>query len=152
MAESRFANLNDTTSPCSVTRMRPRMVFGGCAAMARRVGAPPRLTLPPRPWKKLTSTPASVTTRVSICCALYSSQLLVRKPPSLFESEYPIITSCTPPCSRTLRFTSGTASNSRMIAGAWRRSSMVSNSGTIGMVQLSIPSASLNRPASLASR
>src|SRR2546430_7791607 len=55
----RFAYLNDTTSPCSVRRRRPWMEPAGWAAMARPVGAPPRLTEPPRPWKKAIGTPHS---------------------------------------------------------------------------------------------
>ena len=38
--------------------------------------------------------------------------------------------------------TSGTESSSRMMAGAARRSSMVSNSGTMGSGQISVPAAS----------
>ena len=86
-AVPRLAYLKDTTSPCSVIRIRPPMDPAGWAAIARPVGAPPRLTEPPRPWKKAMGTPASRPTRVSLICALYSSQLDARKPPSLLESE-----------------------------------------------------------------
>ena len=55
--------------------------------MARPVGAPPRLTEPPRPWKKVIGIPASRPSRVSRTCALASSQLDAKNPPSLFESE-----------------------------------------------------------------
>src|SRR6266550_788487 len=151
-AVPRFAYLKDTTSPCSVRRSRPWIEPLGWAAMARPVGAPPRLTEPPRPWKKAIGTPHARPSRVSRSWVLASSQLDERKPPSLFESEYPIITSNTPPWARTLRRTSGTCSRSRTISGARRRSSMDSNSGTIGSVQLSTPAASANRPACLASR
>src|SRR2546427_7547172 len=96
--------------------------------MARPVGAPPRLTEPPRPWKKAIGTPHSRPRRVSRSWVLASSQLDERKPPSLFESEYPIITSNTPPWARTVRRTSGTCSRSRTISGARRRSSMDSRS------------------------
>ena len=92
-AVPRLANFDETTSPCSVTRMWPSMVPAGCAAMARPVGAPPRLTEPPRPWKKLIETPASRPMRISRRCASNSSKLAQKKPPSLFESEYPSITS-----------------------------------------------------------
>src|SRR2546422_2161217 len=90
--------------------------------MARPVGAPPRLTEPPRPWKKAIGTPHSRPRRVSRSWVLASSQLDARKPPSLFESEYPIITSNTPPWARTVRRTSGTCIRSRAISGARRRS------------------------------
>jgi hypothetical protein len=79
--------LEETTSPCSVTRKRPLIEPAGCAAMARPVGAPPRLTEPPRPWKKATATPASRPTLVSFDCALANSQLEATKPPSLLLSE-----------------------------------------------------------------
>src|SRR5207249_4267807 len=62
----RFAYLNDTTSPCSVRRSRPWIEPAGCAAIARPVGAPPRLTEPPRPWKKATGMPHSPPSRVSL--------------------------------------------------------------------------------------
>src|SRR5438093_973447 len=62
------------------------------------------------------------------------------------------MTSYTPPCARMLRRITGTWSSSRTISGARRRSSMDSNSGTTGKVQLSVPAASANNPASLASR
>jgi hypothetical protein len=39
-----------------------------------------------------------------------------------------------------------------MMAGAARKSAIVSNSGTIGRVQASTPAASRKRPASLARR
>src|SRR5439155_33433 len=133
-------------------RRRPAIEPAGCAAMARPVGAPPRLTDPPRPWKNAIGTPQSRPSRVSLSCAFASSQFDVRKPPSLFESEYPIMTSYTPPWARTLRRIRGTCSSSRTISGARRRSSTDSNSGTTGSVQLSVPWASANRPASLASR
>jgi len=86
-AVPRLAYLNETTSPCSVMRILPWIEPAGCAAIARPVGAPPRLTEPPRPWKKAIGTPISFPTRVSLICALYSSQFEVRNPPSLFESE-----------------------------------------------------------------
>src|SRR5881397_2324926 len=85
--------------------------------MARPVGAPPRLTEPPRPWKKAIGTPHSRPRRVRRSWVLASSQLDERKPPSLFESEYPIMTSNTPPCARALRRTSGTCSSSRTTYG-----------------------------------
>ena len=62
------------------------------------------------------------------------------------------MTSCTPPCARTLRRTTGTVSSSFMMAGARWRSSIVSKSGTIGRVELSTPGVSAKRPAVLASR
>ena len=40
----RLAYLNETTSPCSVVRNRPRIEPGGWAMMPRWVGTPPRLT------------------------------------------------------------------------------------------------------------
>ena len=86
-AVPRLAYLEDTTSPCSVTRNLPRIEPAGWAAMARPVGAPPRETEPPRPWKKAIFTPVSSLTLVSSTCALASSQLEAKKPPSLFESE-----------------------------------------------------------------
>ncbi|MNC87254.1 hypothetical protein D3C83_29630 [compost metagenome] len=86
-AVPRFAYLEDTTSPCSVMRMRPLIEPAGCAAMARPVGAPPRLTDPPRPWKKEMGVFACSATRVNAACALLNSQLEARKPPSLLESE-----------------------------------------------------------------
>lgn len=57
----------------------------GWAAMARPAGAPPRLTEPPRPWKKSTSTPAARPMRISRRCASNNSKLAQKKPPSLFE-------------------------------------------------------------------
>jgi hypothetical protein len=38
---------------CTVTRMLPLMVLGGCDRMARWVGPPPRPTVPPRPWNSV---------------------------------------------------------------------------------------------------
>ena len=69
-AVPRLPYLNDTTSPCSVMRRRPLIDPAGWAAMARPVGAPPRLTEPPRPWKKAMGTPSSRPSRVSFTCAL----------------------------------------------------------------------------------
>ena len=86
-AVPRLAYFEDTTSPCSVRRRRPRTESGGCAAIARPAGAPPRLTDPPRPWKKAIGMPVVSQRRVSFTCALLSSQLAQRKPPSLLESE-----------------------------------------------------------------
>src|SRR5207245_1872153 len=62
------------------------------------------------------------------------------------------MTSYTPPCARTLRRIRGTSSSSRTMSGARRRSSTDSNNGTTGSVQLSVPAASANKPACLASR
>src|SRR3989454_6738642 len=120
--------------------------------MARPVGAPPRLTEPPRPWKKAIGTPHSRPRRVSRSWVLASSQLDERKPPSLFESEYPIITSNTPPWARTVRRTSGTCIRSRAISGARRRSSMDSNSGTIGSVRSEEHTSELQSPCNLVCR
>ena len=55
--------------------------------MARPVGAPPRETEPPRPWKKAIFTPVSLLTLVSCDCAFDNSQFDAKKPPSLLESE-----------------------------------------------------------------
>ena len=44
---------------CTVTRMLPFTVFGGCDKIARCVGAPPRPTVPPRPWNRVNLTPYS---------------------------------------------------------------------------------------------
>ena len=53
-------NCCEMISPCSVILMRPFTVPGGSAASARYTGEPPpRPTLPPRPWKRRSSTPAS---------------------------------------------------------------------------------------------
>ena len=46
------------TSPCSVKRISPSNVPGGWARIAWFARPPPRPTVPPRPWKKRSSTPA----------------------------------------------------------------------------------------------
>ena len=62
------------------------------------------------------------------------------------------MTSCTPPSSRTLRRTSGTARSSCIVAADPRRSSIVSSSVIFDKVRCSVPAWSLNNPAYLASR
>ncbi len=53
------------TSPCSVMRMRPCTVPGGCARIALKDEPPPRPTAPPRPWKICMRICASANTRAS---------------------------------------------------------------------------------------
>ena len=62
------------------------------------------------------------------------------------------MTSWIPPCSLTLRRTTGVFSRTCMILGALRRSSMVSNRGMTGRGEFSTAWLSLNTPAYLASR
>jgi len=52
-ALSRVPYLAAITSPCSVMRMRPFTVPGGCARIAAKLEPPPRPTAPPPPVEKL---------------------------------------------------------------------------------------------------
>ncbi len=76
-----------TISPCSVKGSRPRSAPQGSASTASRGLLPPRLTVPPRPWKKVSSTPAASARAARSDCTLYSAQREASRPEILLESE-----------------------------------------------------------------
>src|ERR1035438_3356825 len=67
----------DSTSPCSVTRIPPSPSPAGWARMAFAAGPPPRAMLPPRPWKRVSATPAPRHTRAIASWALNRAQFAV---------------------------------------------------------------------------
>src|SRR5690606_40046408 len=66
------------TSPCSVRRIWPLTVPGGCARMASKLEPPPRATEPPRPWNKRSLALFFLKTCTSSRSAQYKAQLEVR--------------------------------------------------------------------------
>ena len=78
IALSRVPYLPAITSPCSVIRMRPCTVPGGCARIAAKAEPPPRPTAPPRPWNSCMPTPAASNTGFSAVDAFDSCQVEVR--------------------------------------------------------------------------
>mmetsp|Transcript_16328 Transcript_16328/g.48948 ORF Transcript_16328/g.48948 Transcript_16328/m.48948 type:complete len:226 (-) Transcript_16328:2068-2745(-) len=86
-AASSSPNCCSSTSPCTVTRMLPLMVLGGCDRMARWVGPPPRPTVPPRPWNRVSFTLNSLATLTRDSCTSYSPQAAAMRPASLPLSE-----------------------------------------------------------------
>jgi hypothetical protein len=85
-AVRRFAYFCAMVSPCSVMRSSPSTAFGGSAFRKRCVGPPPRLIVPPRPWKMRTRTPARSPASASARCVRYRCQRLARMLPSLLLS------------------------------------------------------------------
>mmetsp|Transcript_14122 Transcript_14122/g.47123 ORF Transcript_14122/g.47123 Transcript_14122/m.47123 type:complete len:210 (-) Transcript_14122:1972-2601(-) len=88
VATSGAPKLKPMHSPCSVMRKRPSIVAGGCARMARYVsGLPPRPTVPPLPWKKVTSTLNCFATASIFSCCSYCAHDAARRPASFALSE-----------------------------------------------------------------
>ncbi len=63
------------------------MTPGGCARMPARGFEPPRLGVPPRPWKSVSSTPALRAASERSDSARKSAQREAASPDSLLESE-----------------------------------------------------------------
>ena len=77
-------------SPCSVTLNFPLIVLGGWASTALyRAGLPPLPTVPPLPWKKVSSTPYFSATLTIFSWLSYCAQQAAKRPASLAESLYP---------------------------------------------------------------
>ena len=117
------------TSPCSVNLISPSIDPQGRATRASYVGPPPRPTEPPRPWNRRKRTPCFTATSRNLRCARWISHWLVAIPASLFESEYPSMTSCISPRSATTFLYVGFESSFSRMSPAARSSATVSSSG-----------------------
>ena len=148
-ARAGSAYLSEMTSPCSVILIWPSTDPHGSATSASYVGPPPRPTEPPRPWNKRSFTPCFIATSRRVRCARWISHCDVAIPASLFESEYPSMTSCRLPRSSTIFLYVGSERSFSRISPAARSSATVSSSGAkpIFATFLSIST----RPASLPS-
>mmetsp|Transcript_2748 Transcript_2748/g.8229 ORF Transcript_2748/g.8229 Transcript_2748/m.8229 type:complete len:303 (+) Transcript_2748:291-1199(+) len=80
-------NCCSITSPCTVTRSVPVIVLGGWESTAKWAGAPPRPTVPPRPWNRVRWTPNSFAALTSFSWTSYRPHAAANLPASFPLSE-----------------------------------------------------------------
>ena len=122
--------LNEIVSPCSVSLRRPGGCPAGWARMAAWVGPPPRPALPPRPWKIVSSIPPLGRERGERL--LRAEDLPLRREVAAVLAGVRVADHHLEPAPALLDPAAkrGSSSSYSTIAGAARRSAIVSKSGT----------------------